>query len=128
MNILLLNKTHVRNRFDIRMNKRRTEESMFPKFLHEVRGSLTLGRDLGKTPLANEEIATKQGKVLGQSAFAVLSPEHHQLKNPIRYTQGRTILLWTEDMCQPKGPRKSPRVSDPGEFKLARIQSRKMAG
>ena len=22
-------------------------------------------------------------------------------------------------MCQPKGPRKSPRVSDPGEFKLA---------
>ena len=55
---------------------KRTEKSMFPKFLHEIRGSLTRGRDLGKIPLANEEIATKQGKVLGQNAFAVLSPEH----------------------------------------------------
>ena len=68
-------KKKVENRFDIRMSKR-TEKSMFPKFLHEIRGSLTRGRDLGKIPLANEEIATKQGKVLGQSAFAVLSPEH----------------------------------------------------
>jgi len=41
---------------------KRTEKSMFPKFIHEIRGSLTRGRDLGKIPLANEEIATKQGK------------------------------------------------------------------
>ena len=45
---------------------------MFPKFLREITGNLPHGRDFGFIPIANEEIATKQGEVLGQSAFASL--------------------------------------------------------
>jgi hypothetical protein len=69
---------------------------MFPEFLHEIRGSLTRGRDLGYIPLANEEIATKHGEVLGQSAFAVLPPEHH------RNNQGRVQSTNNSSFAQEK--------------------------